>query len=312
MNTLPFDFSKQISAIDIELNSSDINQSILKLLIQVKEIISSVTESQSNESFNKILSQLNTSMLHLTSIGYAGTAVPNLINLIQNFLNKNLAENLFKNNDNSLDNHPTFTKEIKEIVNLAVRNNIDEITNRIVQEISNKFSLIINQQSDNYIKSINESLHNVSLDIIKQISTPINAMIDSEHPTKQLSYNTLNLNHTDINDTIKTFADSVKIVQKNSKEISEQSNFINNISQDINSSISKFKKSLNLKNFISTILFAWIISAIGGYFILNNITKIERYKQEHEAIQNLKIIKQNLDIDGLKCWNKIFNNNQNK
>lgn len=334
--TITVDFSNQLSAIDLELNSSDYNPGSFKLLTKVKEIIQSAPNTFDKELFNRILSQLNTTMAHLSSTGYTGSTVPNIINHIQGYLsqlpeveaanqiNKSSTTAEIENNDKH-NSQPTPTEEIGKIINQTIRNSIDEIVSRINQEVSSKFSLITRQQYDSYASMINESLNAASSDIVNQLSTLTQTVqentsdisqnnISSEKPapssapSPQASPNTASQKVT--TDTAKIMVEVGKVLQKSAKDISEQSSYINNISHEINSSISKFKKTFNFKNFIATVTIAWLFAGVGCYFIssyiINKVTKIQQYEQEHEAIQNLKVIKQNLDSDGLKCWDKIF------
>ncbi len=335
-NTDIIDFSSQISAINSEINSSNVNPTTSKLLTKAKEIVLTFSGTPSKEIFNQILSQLNVIMTHLESTGYADKSVPNVISKLQEYLSnfENIEEANLLNNPSSSDSknlqklpqtsipESSTTKEIGEIINQTIRNSVEEIVARINTEVSNKFSLITRQQYDSYSSLINESLNAASLDIVNQLSTLTQAVQGHTLNSPQADSISQKLNKTTTQstpvapaakittDTAKIMVEVGKTLQKNSKEMAEQSSYMNNISHEINSSIAKFKRSFNLKNFLTTIFFAWLFAGISCYFIssyiINNITKIHQYEQEHEAIQNLKVIKQNLDADGLKCWNKIF------
>lgn len=192
---------------------------------------------------------------------------------------------------------------LQEIIQNLANESTQEIINTLQVNISDNVMQLNERQTLAINKMFNDALTQLSENIAEQTrEIVINAIPDLK---PQLSNNT--------NDMGKVFSEVAKILQKSAKEMQEQSSYMNNVSHEINYSISRFKKAFNFKNIITNSLIVVMLGSISSYFatsyVVDNITKINQYQVEHEAIQNLKVIKSGLDENGRQCWKQIFGTN---
>lgn len=189
---------------------------------------------------------------------------------------------------------------LQELIQNIANESTQEIINTLQVNISDNVMQLNERQTLAINKMLSESLTQLSENIAEQTREIVISAIPDIKP--QLPNNN--------NDMAKIFLEVSKVLQKSAKEMQEQSSYMNNMSHEISYSISRFKKAFNFKNIIINSLTVIMLGSISSYFVtsyvVDNITKINQYQAEHEAIQNLKVIKNSLDENGRQCWKQIF------
>ncbi|RTL12469.1 MAG: hypothetical protein EKK54_04365 [Neisseriaceae bacterium] len=189
---------------------------------------------------------------------------------------------------------------LHELIQNIANESTQEIINTLQVDISDNVMQLNERQTLTIDKLLNDSLTQLSEKITEQTREIVIRAIPDIKP--QLSNNN--------NDMAKIFVEVSKVLQKSAKEMQEQSSYMNNMSHEISYSISRLKKVFSFKSIFINSIVTCFIAGVATYFVssyvMNNITKIQQYQQEHDAIQNLKIIKNSLDANGKQCWKQIF------
>lgn len=304
------DFNDYIPKLNDEIEVYKSNDKIIRQLEDIKLDLLSITNPVKEDLLQNILNEINLSFSLLRSTGYSGKVIHELIEYIVKILRTNSIsgkqlENLEasgKNNQISpiLNNQ---SKDLIKVINENFRSTVNDVITRALKDNTASLEASSRILYDNIKSLINKSLISLSDDISHQIT------LARAHSSKTGSLVKPIIKDVD-DDTTKTIVEASKLLHKSAKDILEQNSTHNDINNEILKSITEFKKTFSLKRMIIHLIIAWTLSGIGGYFIVshitNDMTKINQYQKEHEAIQNLKLIRQNLDKDGKRCWNKLF------